>query len=691
MNELKKIGFKMGYIVLKTLGKGLYSNPWSAISELVANSLDAKAKEVNIIFNKKESSLYDVYIIDDGKGMSSIDLETYYAKIGHNKRKENPEYQDSQNVMGRKGIGKLAALYLTDNYEIITKKENDILLHYGVDFSNYKDEDEPIMSPVLNSQIDPITSEYIDQNSTFTVIFMKNVILRNYGDIAFSSLAIRLSNFFAFNMKVNESQDTRNVFRKPKMYLREYFMNDYVETHPLEKKIAFGNMLLINDINSNFDFSIKKDHEVRIGLKGKKTEIKQPIEVMRENSDLINGNIQNVNYALTGWMGMHSTINVDEARKNDRNYLKNNYYNPLQIRVYVRNKLAIENFQSYIKNTQTYGNYIEGELNFDIFDHNDMEDIATANRQDVDINDERVQRLIKIVETIVNGMISKRLEINKNIKDKIDKIENEEQDKAKTILKESISDDLSHLKNQEITNEDIIDIVTSKIKGEYIKNDFSLFFSHARQSRTFSDLIYENLRSLGANDNEIFYTSLGTQGFDENRQYNQLNMQIKKNIRDLNSMVVYFSYPSFKVSEYCMFEGGAGWATRSSEHLHIITDNHESIPKYLTINDPYTTTFIDVLNAKFYHQIINSINVMVDHLNKGRKIKSQELIRKIPIVDIPTPFELTQLGKNEEDYFDVTFMKIWNYFYNDIIHTTEKQKSVEAKIKNMHRSISEIK
>lgn len=691
MNELKNIGFKMGYIVLKTLGKGLYSNPWSAISELVANSLDAKAKEVNIIFNKKESNLYDVYIIDDGHGMSSSDLEAYYAKIGHNKRKENPVYQGSQDVMGRKGIGKLAALYLTDNYEIITKKENDILLHYGVDFSNYKDEDEPIMVPVLNSRIDQISSSYIDQKTSFTVIFMKDVMLRNYGEIAFSSLAIRLSNFFAFNMKISDTQDTEDVYKKPEMFLHEYNLNEQVNTYPLEKKIAFGNMILINDINSNFDFSIKKDQVVRIGLKGKKIEINRPIEVMSENSELINGDIQNVNYALTGWMGMHSTINVEEARNNDPNYLKNHYYNPLQIRVYVRSKLAIENFQSYIKNTQTYGNYIEGELNFDILDHNDMEDIATANRQDVDINDERVQKLIKIVETIINGMISKRLEINKSIKDRIERIENEEQDKAKTILKDSISDDLSHLKNQEITNEDIIDIVTSKIKGEYIKNDFSLFFSHARQSRTFSDLIYENLRSLGANDNEIFYTSLGTQGFDENRQYNQLNMQIKKNIRDLNSMVVYFSYPSFKVSEYCMFEGGAGWATRSSEHLHIITDNHESIPKYLTINDPYTTTFIDVLNAKFYHQIINSINIMVDHLNKGRKIKSQELIRKIPIVDIPTPFELTQLGKNEEDYFDVTFMKIWNYFYKDIIHTTEKQRSVETEIINMHKSISEIK
>ena len=47
-NTNDKIFFNFSYFALKLLGKGLYSNPWTAIAELVANGLDAKATCVRI-------------------------------------------------------------------------------------------------------------------------------------------------------------------------------------------------------------------------------------------------------------------------------------------------------------------------------------------------------------------------------------------------------------------------------------------------------------------------------------------------------------------------------------------------------------------------------------------------------------------------------------------------------------------
>lgn len=35
----------------------------------------------------------------------------------------------------------------------------------------------------------------------------------------------------------------------------------------------------------------------------------------------------------------------------------------------------------YLKNTQAFSNYIEGEINFDVLDDNSLGDIATSNRQ----------------------------------------------------------------------------------------------------------------------------------------------------------------------------------------------------------------------------------------------------------------------------------------------------------------------
>ena len=38
--------FTFSWLALKLLGRNLYSNPWSALSELVANGLDARAQRV---------------------------------------------------------------------------------------------------------------------------------------------------------------------------------------------------------------------------------------------------------------------------------------------------------------------------------------------------------------------------------------------------------------------------------------------------------------------------------------------------------------------------------------------------------------------------------------------------------------------------------------------------------------------
>ena len=57
--------------------------------------------------------------------MDYNDLSTKYTLIGKDKRKDNELTEEIKNqVMGRKGIGKLAALYLSNKYYIISKTKN---------------------------------------------------------------------------------------------------------------------------------------------------------------------------------------------------------------------------------------------------------------------------------------------------------------------------------------------------------------------------------------------------------------------------------------------------------------------------------------------------------------------------------------------------------------------------------------
>lgn len=71
---MQKVEFSFGWLALKLLGKSLYSNAWSAISELVANGFDANAKNIYIYINMINKSKSLVEIIDDGIGLDDNNI-----------------------------------------------------------------------------------------------------------------------------------------------------------------------------------------------------------------------------------------------------------------------------------------------------------------------------------------------------------------------------------------------------------------------------------------------------------------------------------------------------------------------------------------------------------------------------------------------------------------------------------------
>ncbi len=137
-------------------------------------------------------------------------------------------------------------------------------------------------------------------------------------------------------------------------------------------------------------------------------------------------------YCLTGWLGIHVSIDNEQAKKNDARFVRNSFYNPNQIRIYVRNKLANETFLSRLNLTGTFTNYIEGEVSFDILDDNDLEDIATTNRQDFSFDDdERIILLRNILRSLCRQLIGHR----QKLADQIKKAKKEDDDKAQSKKK----------------------------------------------------------------------------------------------------------------------------------------------------------------------------------------------------------------------------------------------------------------
>jgi len=103
--------------VLQHLGIGLYSNIPAVLSELVANAWDADATKVEITLDTAASS---ITIRDDGHGMSAADINDKFLKVGYQRRRSNAKTPGRRIVMGRKGIGKLAAFSIADTVDVHT-------------------------------------------------------------------------------------------------------------------------------------------------------------------------------------------------------------------------------------------------------------------------------------------------------------------------------------------------------------------------------------------------------------------------------------------------------------------------------------------------------------------------------------------------------------------------------------------
>ncbi|MFR1503554.1 MAG: ATP-binding protein [Opitutales bacterium] len=425
VNTENRIQFNFSYYALKLLGKNLYSNSWSAISELVANGLDAQATSVKLFINMIDKEHSTIEILDNGLGMSYDDLANKYVFMGKNKRDNLPE-ELKNSVMGRKGIGKLAALFLSKKYFIITKTIESGETSWYLDSKNADDSSIPTLERCAIEDANIETADIWNTYKSGTLIKLTDVDLTGIGYYKLEGLKARLANFFLTDSL--ESSIEICVLNEK---------TDSIHFETVQKSIAFKNMYLFFSDN-DCDLINKTSKTVFVG-KTKYPELAKKhrnVKILTEEEfpkikgesffTTKDGNTRiKVPYELTGWIGLHTSIDNKSAHLNDKRYLKNDVFNPNNLRLYVRKKLAVENFLDILKNTQAFSNYIEGEISFDILDDDRFEDIATTNRQSLVTDDERVKLLIEILNPIVGKMIRERVKLGQEVKQEEEAIESE--------------------------------------------------------------------------------------------------------------------------------------------------------------------------------------------------------------------------------------------------------------------------
>jgi hypothetical protein len=315
--------------------------------------------------------------------------------------------------------------------------------------------------------------------------------------------------------------------------------------------------------------------------------------------------------------------------------------------------------------TGTYANYIEGEVSFDLLDEDGLPDIATSNRQDFDETDGRIVLLRALTRPVVRRLIKDRTDLAAEVTALAKKEKERRESESKAQFSAQVQEELSQYSGlDEQDREEIRATITNKIEGDVsAKQRYRVFISHARSDKIFASFIDEVLQSRGAKSDEIFYTSR-TGDVKAALDDRSLGVIIRQSIVDVNTLIFYLTSRNFMESQYCLFEGGAGWATRGvSEYLKLNLD-YGSIPAFLTngkaeiclLNDGSIELSPELHN----YLVVGVLNPMIEHLNRGRAISGEE---EIPLFDAPaTPseMELRRSGTVARDHFEPMIVEHWD-------------------------------
>lgn len=127
----EELEFRISSGLKNIIGKDLITDDFIAVFELVKNSYDAFAKNVDIIINDDE-----IIISDDGNGMSLDDLKKKWLFVAYSEKKDSiiepsdekkesyrDKIQEKRHFAGSKGIGRFSSDRLGEKLSIITRKK----------------------------------------------------------------------------------------------------------------------------------------------------------------------------------------------------------------------------------------------------------------------------------------------------------------------------------------------------------------------------------------------------------------------------------------------------------------------------------------------------------------------------------------------------------------------------------------
>lgn len=284
-----KFKFEFSLEVLNHLGRGLYRSFATVVAEAISNAWDAEARVVEVTISKNK-----LVIVDNGKGMDSSDFQDRFLNVGYSRR-DDRNNKSKRNVIGRKGIGKLAMLSISDKVTIVSKKSRAEVTGGIIKNAQLDDEIKNRGNYFLENLTDHQKKQLFPstKKSGTKIIFDKINIRLNSEDVIRKYLATQFN--FIFSLKKGDSFVIK-VNNKPITLkdLEELNTNTQFIWHIGEKDKRFADRYknlkkekIIKD--TSFEFEGKKvqikgfvasvEHAKQILLKGSKGDFKASVNL----------------------------------------------------------------------------------------------------------------------------------------------------------------------------------------------------------------------------------------------------------------------------------------------------------------------------------------------------------------------------------------------------------------------------
>lgn len=617
--------------ILELLGPSLYTNIYYIIAELIANAYDADAHNVYIIDNKD-----NITVEDDGKGMSyeGGDISNYLNVARVSRHDEHDEKTDSgRKKMGRKGVGKLAALSVSQNVLVKTVANGE---KSGFILSRSVKDDKKLQA--LDDK--DITFEQIENSGTAIVMIEPQYKLHATLD------AIKRNLLKIFPL-VSEDFQIHIIRGKNEECISSFDRNMIKELSAL---ITLGN---------EFEYlaeSFETEYQTH------RSELCNKREKICEQLSMTNkiGEEKTYNLEITGWIGTYQSTRGRKAEITD---FPDNF-----ISLFANKKMGEFNILPSVGQNKLNEVYVVGQLHVDLFELSELPDMALSNRQGYKSDDPRYQKVLELIRNVLLPEILQMRDCYVSLKNKTKESSKiEKQKKDEEILKKSVdafrkkssanvakkvSDKLGGVSQTQ--KEEIKKIVEDEmnanspdlgIKSVIDNNKKKILISQTYKDKDLADVVFNMLIFNGVPTEDIIYTNCDDEkaripesASGKSGIYDYLRDFFVNSYSTQKLYIIFVTSENTKKSWGALTEVGAAWITQINHKIFNIADFRPEHPLddesqwHMSSRDKDGNLEMSKLSCDIFAQKIEVICEYLGYKKRDRESNKKYLSTLVKIV-----------------------------------------------------------